>query len=158
MTQRLLAAVVAAAALAGVLATAALPARSHAFLATYAGHGSGTVGGTTVSGNASARGTGSPIGRGMLAGLATGRVAGASCVVFDGTAMLHGTAGTVLVSAHAGHACGSGGGASVSFSGHVAVTGGTRRFSGARGTLSFSGTYSRASKAVTVTFRGRLTY
>jgi len=157
MRRRMLAAFAAAVGSAA-LASAALPASPHTFHATYTGHGSGAVSGTSVSGSASAAGRGSPIGRGTLTGSATGHFVSGSCVVFDGSAVLHGTAGTVSVAAHTGHACGGGSGASVSFSGRVAVTGGTGRFSGAQGTLSFSGTYSQRTKVVTITFRGRLTY
>jgi hypothetical protein len=156
MKRRMLAGL-AAAAVAGVAAPTALPATAHAFRATYAGHGAGAVSGTNVSGSASLTGRGAPIGRGGMTGSATGHFVSSSCVVFDGTAVLRGTAGTVSVAAHAGRACG-GGGSSVSFSGHVAVTGGTGRFSGAKGTLSFSGTYTQAGGAVRITFAGRLTY
>jgi len=64
-----LAAVVAAAS----IAAPAFPAGPHAFSATYTGHGSGQVSGTTASGSATAAGHGSPIGRGTLTGSATGR-------------------------------------------------------------------------------------
>jgi hypothetical protein len=36
--------------------------------------------------------------------------------------------------------------------------GSTGAFAGARGTLSFHGTYARSTRAVTVSFRGRIKY
>jgi hypothetical protein len=56
-------------------------------------------------------------------------------------------------------ACAGGsGGSRVSFSGTARVVGATGAFAGARGTLSFHGTYTRSTRAVTVSFGGRIRY
>jgi hypothetical protein len=47
---------------------------------------------------------------------------------------------------------------SVSFSGSARVTGGTARFAGARGTLTFHGVYDAVTSKLTITFKGRVSY
>ena len=60
---RRLAGPVAALATAAIVTPVAHAAKSHAFRATYSGHGSGAVSGTRAAGHATARGRGSIIGR-----------------------------------------------------------------------------------------------
>jgi hypothetical protein len=80
-------------------------------------------------------------------------------VVFNGRARLTGRRGSLRLAVHQGHACASGsGGSRVSFSGTARVVGATGAFAGARGTLFVHGTYTRATSAVTVSFRGRIRY
>ena len=134
-------------------------ARVHSFWATYSGTGSGHASGKTASGSASLRGTGRPIGKGTLSGSASGTFTSSTCVVFDGRARLTGRRGFLRLAVHRAQACASGsGGNHVSFSGTARVVGATGAFARARGTLSFHGTYARATGAVTVSFRGRLKY
>jgi hypothetical protein len=134
-------------------------ATGHPFTATYRGTGSGDVNGTTASGSATASGRGQLIGAGLLTGSATGRFTSPTCVVFSGTAVLKGTAGSIRVAARNAQACADTADAnSVSFSGHAKVTGGTSTFAGAQGTLAFRGTYVSQTGAVTISFKGRLTY
>jgi len=144
---------------AAIVAPVALPAKKHAFTASYAGHGSGEVSGTTASGIATATGRGRIIGAGTLTGSASGVFTSQTCVVFSGTAILKGSSGSITVAAHGAQACaGSTDANNVSFSGRGKVTGGTSTFAGARGTLSFTGTYLRQTGAVTISFRGQITF
>jgi hypothetical protein len=137
----------------------ALSAKSHRFTASYSGKGHGAVIGTIASGSATLVGRGKPIGRGTLKGSARGVFTSRTCIRFSGTAVLNGTAGSFRLSTHRGRACASGTNPNrVSFSGTAKVSRGTRRFRGARGIVSFHGTYARESGAVTISLTGKLTY
>jgi hypothetical protein len=144
---------------AAVAAPSAVAVTSHAFTATYSGKGTGAVSGTTASGGATAAGRGAPIGRGTMSGTAHGVFMSKTCVAFRGTAVLRGSAGSLRLSAQGAHACfKTSDPGTVLFTGSAKVAGGTATFAGARGTLTFSGTYGRLSGAVTISFKGRLTY
>ena len=144
---------------AAIVAPVALPAKSHAFTASYTGHGSGEVSGTSASGSATATGRGTIIGRGTLTGSASGVFTSQTCVVFSGTAVLQGRAGSIRLAARGARACaGSTDANNVAFSGSAHVTGGTSTFAGAHGTLSFTGTYLKQNGAVTISFRGRISF
>jgi hypothetical protein len=52
----------------------------------------------------------------------------------------------------------AGGGSSVSFSGTATVTGGAAAFAGARGRLSFRGTFDRTTGSVKVSLSGVIRY
>lgn len=131
----------------------------HAFSARYAGTGSGHVSNGKASGSATIHGTGRPIGAGTLTGSATGTFTTATCVVFSGRARLAGRHGSLRLVVHGARACASEPGAkTVSFSGTTRVVGSTGVFAHAGGTLSFHGTYVQATRAVTVSFRGRIKY
>jgi hypothetical protein len=150
---------IAAVVVALLVAGPAHAARLHVFSAAYAGTGSGHVSGKTASGSATLRGSGRPIGASTLSGSATGTFTSPSCVVFSGRARLTGRHGTLRLSVQRGQACASGsGGSRVSFFGSARIVGATGDFAGARGTLSFHGSYSRATRAVTVSFGGRIRY
>jgi hypothetical protein len=137
----------------------ALSAKSHIFSANYTGKGSGALNGTSASGNAAMVGRGMPIGRSTLSGSARGVLTNRTCVLFSGTAVLKGTAGSIQLSAHRAQACVSGTNANdVSFSGGASVAGGTSAFAGAHGMVSFHGTYARDSGAVTISINGKITY
>jgi hypothetical protein len=143
-----------------VLATAvigtAAGTRTREFVAVYTGHGTGQVSGTSASGQATAVGSASFIGKGTLAGSAIGTFTSQTCVVFSGSATLSGSSGTLRLAAHNANACASGDASSVSFSGSAAIKGGTGTLAGAHGTLSFTGTYTAQTGGVTITFRGRI--
>ena len=141
------------------MAPAAVAARAHSFKATYTGHGTGEVTATGAAGRAAASGSGNVIGPSTLSGAATGVVQSATCVAFTGKAKLKGSGGSLVLKANGARACTSGqAGANVSFSGTAKVTGGTRKFAGARGTLSFTGVYVKQTGSVTISFKGRVTY
>ena len=145
-----------------VLVSTACPATAatgHRFTAAYTGHGSGQASGSTASGSATAAGSGNLIGAGTLTGSGSGTFTSPSCVAFSGTATLKGPHGTVTLHARRGSACAEAADASsVSFSGSAAVTGGTGTFAGARGVLSFVGSFTSQSGSVRVSFSGRLRY
>lgn len=130
----------------------------HRFTARYAGHGHGQTSGTSASGSATMRGRGVPIGRGTLRGSGHGTFTSQTCVTFSGRAVLSGKRGTLrLVTRHA-HACDASGGSNVSFSGTATVTGGTATFAGARGRLSFRGSFDKANGAVKISLSGLIRY
>ncbi len=134
-------------------------ARVHAFRAKYTGTGSGQATARGASGHASGSGTGNVIGPSRFSGAATAVVQSQSCVVFNGKLTMKGRGGRIVLSAHGGHACTSGPtGANVAFSGTATVTDGTGRFAGARGTLSFTGSYVKETGSVTISFKGRVSY
>jgi len=134
-------------------------ARTRSFTASYAGTASGHVSGKTAAGSASLPGRGRPIGRGSLTGSGSGTFTSSTCLTFSGRVTLSGGRGSLRLRVRNAQACASAGNASrVSFSGKARVVGGTSAFAGARGMLSFSGTYARPTGAVSVSFRGRITY
>jgi hypothetical protein len=160
--RRTLAALCAVAAFVGV-ATASAASRSptgrdHHFSASYAGHAQGETSGTSASGSATIRGRGRPIGRGTLRGSAHGTFTSQTCVTFSGRAVLSGGRGSLRLVARHANACAAGGGRNVSFSGTATVTGGTGIFTGARGRLSFRGSFDRANSSVKVSFNGLIRY
>ena len=150
------------AALAGAVATLAPLAHAasgHVLKATYSGHATGQAAGTRVAGRASATGRGTVIGRSKLSGSGAGTLTSTGCVLFDGKAVMKGATGSIRLKAKAARACLPATGAtSVSFSGRVSVTGGTARFTGARGTLRFNGVYDTQTRVLTISFKGTVTY
>ena len=142
------------------LAPAAVAAKAHSFKATYTGRGTGDLTATGASGRASASGSGNVIGKSTLSGAATGVAKSPTCVTFNGKAKLEGSGGSIALKARGAQACTSGqtGGAKVAFSGTATVIGGTLKFAGAHGTLSFTGVYVEQTGSVTISFKGRVTY
>jgi hypothetical protein len=153
-----LAAVLVAIMTAAGVGPSALAARTHLFTASYTGHATASASGTGASGSATATGRGRAIGAGTLTGSATGSFTSQTCVVFDGSAVLRGTAGTLTLAAHRQQACAPDAASAVSFSGSAAVSSGSGTFAAAHGRLSFSGSYDLQSGAVTISFRGRISY
>lgn len=149
--------VTAAAAAAGSV-PAALSARQHAFSATYTGYGHGQVRGTSASGSATLRGRGKLIGPSVLIGSASGVFVNGGCVVFSGHGVLESKAASIALTARGARACIGADVNTVSFGGSAKVVGGTGTFKGAHGTLSFRGTYVRQSGAVTISFKGPISY
>jgi hypothetical protein len=144
---------------AGVLAPAGWTASTHRFSATYSGTGRGSRSGTTASGSATLAGHGKPIGQSTLTGSGRGTFTSETCLVFDGRVTLKGLRGSIRFTTHRATACVSGTNANrVVFSGRAKVVGGTSRFAHAAGTLSFSGSYAKSTRAVTISFKGRIRY
>jgi hypothetical protein len=137
----------------------ALSAKNYRFTASYTGKGHGAVKGTHASGSATLVGRGKPIGRSTLRGSARGVFTSRVCIVFSGTDVLKGEAGSLRLSAHQGRACAPGANQNyVSYSGSANVSHGTGMFRGARGTVFFHGTYARHSGAVMISLKGELAY
>jgi hypothetical protein len=144
-----------AAAAAGLLlGSASGAAQTQVFTASYSGSGSGYVSGKKVAGGATLSGRGRLIGRSTLSGSAVGDLTSPSCATFGGRATLRGTRGSLRLAVQSAHACNAGD--RVSFSGRARVVSGSKAFVGARGALSFSGTYVRSTGAVSISFRGRI--
>ena len=162
--RRALATLCALAAFFGVAATATATyrgsgGREHRFTATYAGTGHGQTSGTTASGSARLRGRGRLIGKGALRCAGRGTFTSPTCVTFDGAAVLSGKSGSLRLVARGARACAAASnGDLVSFSGRATVTGGTATFAGARGRLSFSGSFDRATGGVRIKLSGRIRY
>jgi hypothetical protein len=133
-------------------------ARDHRFSAGYAGHAHGQASGKSASGSATMHGRGSLVGRGTLTGSGHGTFTSRSCVTFEGKAVISGPQGSLRLAARHASACAAGGGTNVSFSGKATITGGTATFAGARGRLSFRGTFDRASGAVRISLSGLIRY
>jgi hypothetical protein len=161
--RRTLATLCTLAAFLGATATASATSRAsggrdHRFSATYAGHGRGEASGTRASGSATLRGRGRLIGRGTMSGSAHGTFTSQTCVTFSGKAVLRGKTGSLRLRARHAQACATGGGNSVSFSGTATVTGGAATFAGARGRLSFRGTFDKTTGSVKVSLSGVIRY
>jgi hypothetical protein len=150
--------VVVVTAAAATASPAALSAKQHRFSATYIGHGHGQVHGTSASGSARLRGRGTLIGPSTLSGSASGVFISRVCVVWSGKGVLEGKAGSIALRAHGARACAGTDPNIVSFAGVAKVASGTGTFKGARGTLSFDGTYIRRSGAVSISFQGLISF
>jgi hypothetical protein len=153
-----LAAVVVVAAAAASASPAALSAKQHRFSATYTGSGQGQVHGTNASGSARLHGRGKPLGPSTLSGSASGTFISRKCVVWSGQAVLKGKAGSIALRTHGARACAGADANVVSFAGIAKVASGTATFKGARGKLSFKGTYLRRSGAVSISFKGLIAF
>jgi len=150
------ASVVCIAAASAFVGPASATAKSHRFTATYVGTASGQASGGNAAGTATATGRGRLIGASTFSGSARGSYSG-QCFALSGTGLLKGRPGSIRIAVRDVHACASEAD-TVSFSGSARVKRGTSTFAGARGKLSFTGKYVAASGALTVSFRGRITY
>lgn len=157
MDRRVVTIVLAVAAVALSLAPVGAAARVHPFKARYTGTGSGQATATGASGHATASGTGNVIGPSRLTAAGTAVALSPGCFSFTGKFTLKGHGGKIVLRVHGDRVCASAG-ADVAFSGTATVTEGTRKFAGARGTLALSGVYTDATEAVTMSFKGRVTY
>jgi hypothetical protein len=93
-----------------------------------------------------------------MSGSAHGTFTSQTCLTFSGKAVLRGKPGSLRLRARQAHACAAGGGNSVSFSGKATVVGGAATFAGARGRLSFRGSFDKATGRVTVSLSGVIRY
>lgn len=153
--------------LAAILVLAALTAgtalsKTSPFLATYAGHVTEAVNGQDVTATASGKGTGKLVKASTIAGIVKATTANPPCSPLSGPGTIKGPSGVlklnVLPTLSHGCAASEDDQNDISFSGSAKVTGGTKTFKKARGTLHFSGHYDRGTGAFTVKITGRLTY
>jgi hypothetical protein len=79
-------------------------------------------------------------------------------VTFTGKVMLRGKTGSLRLAARRAQACAAAGGNSVTFLGTATVIGGTETFAGARGRLSFRGSFDRTTGSVKVSLSGVIRY
>ena len=134
---------------------------SHAFIASYSGTVTEKVDGQTVTATPRGKGTGTPIGKGVLTGIVAATTANPPCSPLNGPGTLAGTAGRLkvkLLPTSRGCAASEEDRNNISFSGSAKVTGGTGKFRAARGTLRFTGHYDRGDGSFSVKLRGTLKY
>jgi len=151
------AAIVAALILAG--AGSAVGTKTIPFTAKYAGHATVTNSDNVATISATGVGTGTPIGKGTIAGNGKGDSSQQPCVPFAGTGKMVGKLGVLNFKVNVGSsACGDEGGHSFSVSGKAAVLkGSTGAVRGAKGTLKFTGFYNHDDGSFNVKFTGVLT-
>lgn len=129
------------------------------FAGSYAGQATNKVDGNTVTIAANGKGTGTLIGAGSITGQGTGDSSQQPCIPFGGTGSITGTAGTTigfkLVSGAS--ACGDEGGHTFSVTGHLTVVSATGKLAKAKGTLKFTGVYSRDDGTFSIKLTGTLT-
>jgi hypothetical protein len=104
------------------------------------------------------RGQANLLGKGTLRGSGHGTFTSQTCLTFSGRATLSGPEGSLRLVAHRARGCATDGGNNVAFSGTATVTSGTARMAGARGRLSFRGSFNRATGAVRITLAGRIRF
>jgi hypothetical protein len=148
----------AVAALVAAAAASALPAKSVPFTASYSGQASTKVDGSVATISANGTGKGTLIGAGKLTGNGTGDSSQQPCVPFGGLGKMTGTAGTtisfkVLTTAQG---CGDEGGHVFTLKGYATVHKATGKLANAKGTLKFTGLYSRVDGTFNVKFTGTL--
>ena len=148
----------AVAALVAAAAASALPAKSVPFTATYSGQASTKVDGSVATISANGTGKGTLIGAGKLTGNGTGDSSQQPCVPFGGLGKMTGTAGTtisfkVLTTAQG---CGDEGGHVFSVKGVLQVVKATGKLAKAKGSLRFTGVYSRDDGTFNVKLAGTL--
>ena len=133
--------------------------QTQSFTGTYSGTGSGYASGKKAAGVGTMSGRARVIGRSTLRGSGLGTFTSSECLRFSGNATIRGSRGSLRLAMHGGQACASDSAAdTVSFHGTARVVGGSKKFAGAGGALRFTGMYTRSTRAVTISFRGRLTY
>ena len=154
---------IAAAAITAVVAGSALGAAQSrvAFKGTYKGTVTEKVDGSSVTAVAGASGKGTVIGSSKLAGTVKATTANPPCSPLSGPGTLSGSKGKLklnVVTGSRGCAAGEDDQDSIAVSGTAKVTGGTLKFTRAKGSLHFSGHYDRKAGSFNVTLTGSLTY
>jgi hypothetical protein len=159
-TTATLVALVVTAALAGP-ALAGFAAHSAVFSGSYTGTATEKVNGQTVTAAARGKGTGTLVGKSTITGTVVANTSDSPCALFGGPGVIAGAKGKLKVKilpTSRGCAASEEMRDNISLAGTVKVTGGTAKFSKARGTLRFSGRYNRSSGAFTVKLKGTLRY
>ena len=152
----ILVAALAALALAAV-ASASVTTTSISFLGKYAGQATTKVDGNTVTIAATGAGSGTLIGKGSITGNGTGDSSQQPCVPFGGTGTIKGALGSIVFKANPGASgCGDEGGHVFTVKGYLLVVKATGKLAKAKGTLKFTGIYSRDDGTFTVKVAGTL--
>lgn len=158
--------VVALAALAAVLIVGAAWAGTSAetkkivtFKGKYAGTAAVKVTDNVADISATGPGLGTLIGKSKVTGKGTGDASQQPCVPFTGTGLMSNTKGTTIkfqvIAPSSG--CGDEEGKVFSISGKAKVTGGTKLYKKAKGTLKLTGVYDRGAGTFSITFSGKIT-
>jgi hypothetical protein len=135
--------------------------RQIAFSASYAGTAVTKVTGDRVDYNAHGTGTGTLVKSSKIAGIGVGDKSSPPCAPFNGPGSITSKAGKLKLSIlRTSRACAASetDTNNVSLSGTAKVLGGTLKFKQARGSLHFSGHFTRSTGHFTLKLRGRLTY
>ena len=165
MRKVLRAGVVAFAALAAVLVVSAAWAGTSAetkivtFKGKYAGTAAVKVTDNVADISATGPGLGTLIGKSKVTGKGTGDASQQPCVPFNGTGLMSNTKGTTIkfqvIAPSSG--CGDEEGKVFSISGKAKITGGTKLYKKAKGTLKLTGVYDRGAGSFSITFSGKIT-
>jgi hypothetical protein len=158
MKKRFLVALLALLALSVLVAASALAAGSVAFNAKYAGKVTEKVSGQTVTAAVRGSGAGVPVGKSTIAGAVVATTAAESpCAPFFGPGTITGRKGVLklkVAPTSRGCAAAEDDRDNISVSGTATITGGTKTFRKAKGTLRFTGHYDRSSGAFNVKLTG----
>jgi hypothetical protein len=145
-----------AAALVATSAVAA-PTKSIPISGTYAGTASTKVDGNTATIAANGTGKLTLLGAGKIVGNGTGDSSQQPCVPFAGTGTISGTAGVITYKVPTGASgCGDEGGHVFSVKGVLQVVKATGKLAKAKGSLRFTGVYSRDDGTFNVKLAGTL--
>lgn len=151
-------AVAAAKAKAAAAAKAKSGSASLAFAGKYAGQASTKVTGTNAAIVANGTGTGNLVGAGKVSGTGSADTSQQPCSPFTGTGTITGAKGTISFSVPTGSSgCGDDGGHIFTLKGTFTVTGTTGAVAGAKGSLRFTGVYSRDAGTFSINVSGNLT-
>jgi hypothetical protein len=139
------------------VASASVTTTSIPFLGKYAGQATTKVDGNTVTIAATGKGSGTLIGKGSITGNGTGDSSQQPCVPFGGTGKITGAAGSIIFKANPGASgCGDEGGHTFTVKGYLLVVKATGKLLKAKGTLKFTGIYSRDDGTFSVKVTGTL--
>jgi len=135
----------------------AAPTKSIPISGTYAGTASTKVDGNTATIAANGTGKLSVLGAGKIVGNGTGDSSQQPCVPFAGTGKITGTAGVITYKVPTGASgCGDEGGHVFSVKGVLQVVKATGKLAKAKGSLLFTGVYSRDDGTFNVKLAGTL--
>lgn len=129
------------------------------FKAKYAGTAAVKVTDDVADISATGPGLGTLIGKSKVTGKGKGDASQQPCVPFSGTGLMSNTTGTTIkfqvLPSSSG--CGDEEGNVFSISGRAKVTGGTKLYKKAIGTLKLTGVYDRGAGTFSITFTGKIT-
>lgn len=150
-------------AVAAVSATSALAQQTAktAFKASYAGTAVTKVTGDRIDYQANGTGSGTLVKKSKIQGVGVGDKSTPPCAPFNGPGSITSAAGKLKLSVlRTSRACAASESDTdnVSLSGTVKVLGGTLKFKRAKGSLHFSGHFTRSTGRFTLQIRGTLTY
>lgn len=153
----LTAALAALAAGSAVAASSTQLGKAVAFSGSYSGTAATKVVSSVVTVRASGTGTGTVLGASKVSGDGTGNSSNPPCVPFTGPGAFTGSGGTLKFTVISGSsACGDSQNINYTVNGTAKFAGGTGKFANAKGTLMFTGKFSRSSGAFTAKFTGSL--
>jgi hypothetical protein len=157
MRKRFLFALLALVGVSALFAASALAARSVGFTAKYSGKVTEKVSGQTVNAAVKGTGTGNLVGKSAISGAVVATTSDSPCAPFFGPGSITGPKGVLklkVTPTSRGCAAGEDDRDNISVSGTATITGGTKKFKKAKGTLRFTGHYDRSSGAFNVKLTG----